>query len=731
MHRVASTKSRPRRNDSEPPAKDQADALRKPVPQAKSKPNSRRNTRSRTFFAPEQPYNIYPDRDNDEFESLCRQIAEHGLLRPIVCTPEGHILSGHRRRRALEHLGCHDYPVEIVVGLSTDQKWARVHLENRHRVLSTAEKQQLGRAELVRNPQLSDRAIADLVGTCKETIANYRRAMEKAEEIPRTDHRIARNGQVHPAAKPRRHPVYHTRLNQAPRHAETLGRIDPEKLPASKIVLTNRDVVRAAHQDRREALASTPLVHQPTGATIYHCDFRGLAARAKLQRGQINLIWTDFPWSSEWLRSNGEAVADFANEYLAEDGAIATYFGNCPWLPELMAIMGTSLNYRGMLINLNQSQKKDRVFITKLARKARPIFVWSKSPNWTFDPNDLGFTTDVYQGDPAAKEGHDWAQPVGESVHWLARLSKPGDLIVDPCAGTGTGGVAVRCLGEGRRWIGSEIDEKTYRIARANLAADLPDGVTEALARTPRTPPSPALVEMPDGSTHRLETLLSNANYKQCKGQGYLSMGLTLTPRDSGGSGLHLCRHATAGCGAACFAGWDRLNWPNAKRAMVARTLLLARDPEQFRSMVLYELQQAQIQADERGVPLVCRLNVVSDVPWEKEWPELFAEFPRVRFMDYTKHVDRVLSADLPENYHLTFSRSEQNEADCRRVLDAGRNVVVVFRTKPLPGEYWGYRVIDGDKDDLRFTDPSPSVVGVVAKGAGARRDKTGFVVDL
>lgn len=164
---------------------------------------------------------------------------------------------------------------------------------------------------------------------------------------------------------------------------------------------------------------------------------------------------------------------------------------------------------------------------------------------------------------------------------------------------------------------------------------------------------------------------------------------------------------------------------------MVARTLLLARDPDQFRAMVLYELQQALEQADERGVPLVCRLNVVSDIRWEREWPELFIEYPRVRFMDYTKHIDRVLAADCPGNYHLTFSRSEDNEADCRRVLEAGRNVVVVFREKPLPKEYWGYPVIDGDRDDLRFLDPSPAIVGVVAKGAGARRDRTGFVVDL
>ena len=41
----------------------------------------------------------------------------------------------------------------------------------------------------------------------------------------------------------------------------------------------------------------------------------------------------------------------------------------------------------------------------------------------------------------------------------------------------------------------------------------------------------------------------------------------------------------------------------------------------------------------------------------------------------------------------------------------------------------WGYPVIDGDRNDLRFLDPAPCIVALRAKGAGARRDTTGFVL--
>src|SRR5438445_13854460 len=87
-------------------------------------------------------------------------------------------------------------------------------------------------------------------------------------------------------------------------------------------------------------------------------------------------------------------------------------------------------------------------------------------------------------------------------------------------------------------------------------------------------------VTMPDGSTHVLTALLSHANHKQAKGAGFLSVGLTLTLRTTGRAGRSFCSFATRGCAAACFADHDRLAWPQNKRVAVARTRLLAQNPE-------------------------------------------------------------------------------------------------------------------------------------------------------
>jgi hypothetical protein len=66
-------------------------------------------------------------------------------------------------------------------------------------------------------------------------------------------------------------------------------------------------------------------------------------------------------------------------------------------------------------------------------------------------------------------------------------------------------------------------------------------------------------------------------------------------------------------------------------------------------------------------------------------------------------------------------------------LLKEGKNVAVVFSTKKgenLPETWKGYNVVDGDKDDLRFLDPSNSIVGLRSKGK-AKNDKTGFVIQV
>jgi hypothetical protein len=119
-------------------------------------------------------------------------------------------------------------------------------------------------------------------------------------------------------------------------------------------------------------------------------------------------------------------------------------------------------------------------------------------------------------------------------------------------------------------------------------------------------------------------------------------------------------------------------------------------------------------------------------VRWEVEFPEIFRLYPQVQFYDYTKDYDRLdYSYYLPDNYHLTFSRSEDNDDIVLQILESGRaNVAIVFSGKTLP-EYWnGYPVYNGDEDDLRYLDDyqGGAVCGLYAKGK-ARNDKSGFVV--
>lgn len=60
------------------------------------------------------------------------------------------------------------------------------------------------------------------------------------------------------------------------------------------------------------------------------------------------------------------------------------------------------------------------------------------------------------------------AKPLSLMRAIVADYSKPGDLIVDPCAGSGTTLLSARTLG--RRAIGAEMDPKTHAYALARIS---------------------------------------------------------------------------------------------------------------------------------------------------------------------------------------------------------------------------------------------------------------------
>lgn len=224
-------------------------------------------------------------------------------------------------------------------------------------------------------------------------------------------------------------------------------------------------------------------------------------------------------------------------------------------------------------------------------------------------------------------------------------------------------------------------------------------------------------------------SLLSFGNdSKTVKGEteGVMTGILYLIPDDK------LCPMArNAGCREACLVSAGRGQMNNVKSGRLRKTKLFYADPVAFVDSLAKEISLAQRRADKRGMSLAIRLNGTSDIPWENykgsNGLSLMETFPDVQFYDYTKLPTR----KVPNNYHLTVSYSASNPKYADKVASSAHNVAVVFRDKDsIPSFYLGRKVINGDKTDLRFTDPKGVVVALYAKGK-AKKDRTGFVVDV
>jgi len=229
--------------------------------------------------------------------------------------------------------------------------------------------------------------------------------------------------------------------------------------------------------------------------------------------------------------------------------------------------------------------------------------------------------------------------------------------------------------------------------------------------------------------------LLSVGNdAKTVKGEklGYLTGIQYLAPAMA--SGVNTCPNASEGCKAVCLftAGFGGI-YKAVNEGRINRTKLFFSNRAEYGKQLVKEISALIKRGAKAKMKVACRLNGTSDLAWESikfDGKNIMEIFPDIQFYDYTKSSARALrhaNGELPANYHLTFSRSESNQADVEKVLAAGGNVAVVFR-ESLQAEYLGKQIVNGDESDLRFNDPRNVVVGLKQKGK-AKTDASGFVI--
>jgi len=223
--------------------------------------------------------------------------------------------------------------------------------------------------------------------------------------------------------------------------------------------------------------------------------------------------------------------------------------------------------------------------------------------------------------------------------------------------------------------------------------------------------------------------LLSTANTKIKKGEkyGWTTFGLSFAPANL--SGKQLCPHRSAGCEFSCLNTAGMGVFSNVQEARIAKTKYFIDERLVFISQLKRELVAAEKHAKKIGMKIAVRLNVLSDLPWYNIIE--MSDYPNIQFYDYTPNLERMiqfLQKKLPKNYHLTFSRKENNQNKVELISSMGGNVAVVF--DKLPKTYLGKKVIDGDESDLRFLDEKNVIVGLKAKCKG-KKDNSGFVIKV
>lgn len=220
---------------------------------------------------------------------------------------------------------------------------------------------------------------------------------------------------------------------------------------------------------------------------------------------------------------------------------------------------------------------------------------------------------------------------------------------------------------------------------------------------------------------------------------GY-SKGIALLPHRLAGeyskrglpmAGQGLCVGSSRACRETClvYSGKNPVTDEHGKAKLV-RTEALLLEPDAWVRMFVAAIERHIVDSYEMKARPYIRPNLLSDIPWEMVCPELFAGYfdrrklggrmrdTGITFYDYTK-VPRRETGTL--NYDLTFSFSGVNEDWCLDELKRGRRVAVVYwlrdKGDSVTNKVWnGYKVLDGDKHDMRPLDPGGTVIGLTYK---------------
>ena len=227
---------------------------------------------------------------------------------------------------------------------------------------------------------------------------------------------------------------------------------------AEKVKEGDIDLRRAERIARERDAASksaTASADMPATVDLRIGDFR--TALADLTN--VDAIITDPPYEAAADDLYPELVR-LASRILKPTGTLVVLCGTRPdaWLRRLPLMKTDELPLRWVGCYLTHGASY-RDHTSGIATNWKPLLIFGGTRN---------LNTDVFRSSGDDKAHHAWGQNEDAFAKIVAAFSDPGDLIVDPFLGGGT--TAVVSHGQGRRFIGCDIDEAAVSAAQVRFA---------------------------------------------------------------------------------------------------------------------------------------------------------------------------------------------------------------------------------------------------------------------
>ncbi len=150
-------------------------------------------------------YQVMPPLAEEEYQALKADIAERGVVVPVVLDGAGSVIDGHHRIRAWGELrgegrDVPDYPRITRSDLRTEaekreEAW-RLNMQRRH--LNQAQKRDAIAAKLKESPEWADHRIGKLLGVDGKTVRSVRIGLEIREEVPTLEKLVGADGKEYP-----------------------------------------------------------------------------------------------------------------------------------------------------------------------------------------------------------------------------------------------------------------------------------------------------------------------------------------------------------------------------------------------------------------------------------------------------------------------------------------------------------------------------------------------------